>query len=92
MGKYLIKKSSRLLFTVMNSMSSAEIQIATPVYVKKTVDLIPLKKFAKEKLPLHWITRELILAEDSELDISVFLARLPLYFRLIDFDCRRRNK
>jgi len=76
----------------MHSETLAEIQVATPVYGKKTVNLTPLKNLAREQLPLHWITRELILTEDNELDASVFLARLPLYLRLIDFDSRSRNK
>lgn len=46
------------------------------------VNLSRLKTFALEKLPKDWPLREILLAENEEIDVSTFLARLPLYLKL----------
>ena len=50
---------------------------------KGKIDISRLKKFAIESLPKDWALREVLLSEESdELDIHVFLARLPVYLKL----------
>lgn len=46
------------------------------------VDVRALKSFAFEKLPKGWPLREILLSDEDELDVNVFLARLPLWLRL----------
>ena len=48
------------------------------------VNIKTLKKFALNKLPKDWPLREILLSEsDDELDVFVFLARLPVWLRLM---------
>jgi hypothetical protein len=50
--------------------------------VRNKIDLSDLKKFALERLPANCPLREVLLAEGDEVEISTFLARLPVYLRL----------
>lgn len=54
-----------------------------------TVDMKPLKKFANEKLLQDLLFKTVILLEPDELPLNLYLSRLPLYFRLIEFGCER---
>jgi hypothetical protein len=65
----------------MNAESAAEIQLENSVSRTK-VDMTRLKAFAMEKLPQDWPLREILLSESNDLDISTFLARLPVYLKL----------
>jgi len=53
--------------------------------VRTKVNIGQLKKFGLEEIPPDWPLREILLAESEELDVSVFLARLPLYLKLSSF-------
>jgi len=46
------------------------------------IDISKLRNFAANELPLGSPLREVLVSEDSELDVKTFLARLPLYLRL----------
>jgi hypothetical protein len=46
------------------------------------VNIRRLREFAFNELPKDWALREILLAESEEMEISVFLARLPLWLRL----------
>jgi len=46
------------------------------------VDLRALKSFALEKLPKDWPLHDIILSEEDELAIQIFLARLSVWLRL----------
>jgi len=46
------------------------------------VNIQKLKKFALEKLPKNSALREVLISEEDKLDITVFLARLPLWLKL----------
>ena len=64
----------------MNAESAAEIQLENSVSRTK-VDMTRLKAFAME-LPQDWPLREILLSESNDLDMSTFLARLPVYLKL----------
>ena len=49
---------------------------------REKVDMRALKSFAIQKLPKEWPLREILLSDEDELEITVFLARLPLWLRL----------
>ena len=44
---------------------------------------------AAEKLPLNWSVRNILLMENSDLEVSVFLARLPIYLHLLNLGGRQ---
>ena len=50
--------------------------------MRRKVNLQPLKAFAL-KLPSNSTLREILLLEDDELDVHTFLARMPIWLRLI---------
>ena len=52
------------------------------IMVQNKVNIRKLKQFAFEKLPKNWPLREILLSEEDELEIHVFLARLPIWLRL----------
>lgn len=53
---------------------------------KTKVNIEKLKEFALYELPKHWPLRNIILSEkEDELNIDVFLARLPILLRLSRF-------
>jgi len=68
----------------MKAKSATEIQLATNVS-KTKVNIGGLKTFAMQQLPRDWPLRELLLAESDELEISIFLARLPIWVQLSNF-------
>jgi hypothetical protein len=45
--------------------------------------MIELKKMSREKMPSDWMLREILLSEPDELPASTFVARLPLYLKLL---------
>lgn len=47
------------------------------------VSMIELKKMSREKMPSDWMLREILLSEPDELPASTFVARLPLYLKLL---------
>jgi hypothetical protein len=50
--------------------------------IKGHLNISRLRKFALDELPRNWALREVLLAENEEIDTSVFLALLPLWLRL----------
>jgi hypothetical protein len=54
-----------------------------PIEMSKTkISIRKLKDFAFAQLPKDWPLREILLSEEDELDIYVFLARLPVWLKL----------
>ncbi|MEM3697092.1 MAG: hypothetical protein QXQ94_06285 [Candidatus Bathyarchaeia archaeon] len=49
------------------------------------VSIKKLKEFAIYKLPKNSALREILISEENELDINVFLARLPVWLKLSRF-------
>jgi hypothetical protein len=49
---------------------------------KGKINIKKLKQFALENLPQNSVLREVLLSQDDELEIYVFLARLPLFLKL----------
>jgi hypothetical protein len=49
------------------------------------VNIKKLKEFVLEKLPKNSALREILISEEDELDINVFLARLPVWLKLSRF-------
>ena len=58
----------------------------------RLVDISRLKKFAFNNLPKDWPLREILLSENDELDVSVFLARLPVWLKLNRFSVGEDEK
>jgi hypothetical protein len=52
------------------------------------VDMRPVKKLASEKLSSESPLKSVLLSEPNELAIDIYLARLPLYFRLTELDAK----
>lgn len=50
---------------------------------KTKINISRLKDFALAKLPKDWVVRGLILSEENEMDVDVFLVRLPVYLKLL---------
>ena len=44
-----------------------------------------LKEFASQRLPRNAPLREVLLSEEDELEVDVFLARLPIWLKLSNF-------
>ena len=44
-----------------------------------------LKEFASQRLPRNAPLREVLLSEEDELEVDVFLARLPIWLKLSSF-------
>jgi len=51
-------------------------------HTRGRVNIGRLRKFALEELPRNWVLREVLITEDEEIDVSTFLARMPLWLRL----------
>ncbi len=49
------------------------------------VNIKKLKEFALDKLPKNNALREVLISEEDELDIKIFMARLPVWLRLNRF-------
>lgn len=47
-----------------------------------TIDTSRLKDFAIDRLPHGSVLREVLITQESQMDVRTFLARLPLYLRL----------
>lgn len=47
------------------------------------IEIRRLKTFASTNFPRYWPIRQILLLEDDLLDVNVFLARVPLWLRLI---------
>lgn len=58
----------------------------------KKVDIHKLKNFALNKIPKDWPLREILISENDELDVSVFLARVPLWLKLSRFSVGEDRK
>jgi hypothetical protein len=59
---------------------------------KIKVNMCRLKNFASEKLPKNWLLYDIILSEKDEMDVNIFLARLPVWLRLSKFSDTARDK
>jgi len=44
-----------------------------------------VKEFAYRKLPKNSPLREILLSEEDKLEVSIFLARLPVWLKLSNF-------
>lgn len=62
------------------------------VMAKTKVNIQKLKNFAFTRLPKPFALREILLSEEDELEVSIFLARLPLYLKLSRFRVREDTK
>jgi len=62
-----------------------ENRLENNMILRKSVNISPLKKFALEELPKDSPLREILIAETSEIDVSTFLARLPIWVQLSKF-------
>ena len=51
--------------------------------VETKVSMIEIKKIAREKMPIDWPLREILLAEEDHLSTETFVARLPVYLKLL---------
>lgn len=49
---------------------------------RNKIDIGSLKDFVVRRLPRNWILREILLAENEEVDIATFLARMPIWLQL----------
>ena len=49
---------------------------------KIKVNIRKLKSFAFAQLPKDCVLREILISEEDELDVSIFLARLPVWLKL----------
>jgi hypothetical protein len=52
------------------------------VTTKAKLNIRRLKDFAITKIPKNWVLREILIAETTELEVSTFLARLPIWLQL----------
>jgi hypothetical protein len=50
--------------------------------VENKVNMGQLKKFAFQEIPSDWPLRDILLAQNDEVDITTFLACLPIYLQL----------
>jgi len=44
-----------------------------------------LKEFARQKFPRDSVLREILLSEEDEMEVSTFIARLPVWLKLCNF-------
>jgi hypothetical protein len=49
---------------------------------KGKINISKLKQFALESLRPNSVLRDILLSQDDELEIQIFLARLPLFLEL----------
>ena len=62
---------------------TGRINIVEEMFVKRDkISTRKLKDFAFSRLPKQWPLREILLAEEDELETSIFLARLPVWLKL----------
>lgn len=62
--------------------SAPSLHLATP----SKVDVRGLRKFALNEIPADWPLRQVLLAEEfGDVEVMVFLARLPLWLQLCKF-------
>jgi len=52
---------------------------------KESINIANLKKFALENLPKNSPLREILIAENEQIDRLTFLARLPIWLQLSKF-------
>jgi len=50
---------------------------------KTRINIRKLKDFAFAQLPRDWPLREILLSEEDELEIYTFLARMPIWLRVL---------
>lgn len=50
---------------------------------KKKVNMIDLKKIARQEIPNNWPLRRILLDEPDELPLEIFAARFSVYWKLI---------
>lgn len=55
----------------------------------RKLDFRPLKLFARERLPRDWALREILLTEKDEIEVTEFIAKLDVWFRLLKIDASR---
>jgi hypothetical protein len=49
----------------------------------RKVDIRPLKLFAREKIPLKCVLRDLLLTDNDELEAAEFLVKTKVWLRLL---------
>jgi len=47
------------------------------------INIQRLKDFAFSEIPKDWPLREILITESEEVDVSTFLARLPVWLKLL---------
>jgi hypothetical protein len=50
--------------------------------IENKVDISQLKEFAYQNIPSDWPLRDILLAQNDEVDVTTFLACLPIYLQL----------
>jgi hypothetical protein len=50
--------------------------------VKAKINIKQLKEFVEQQFPLDAPLRQILLAENDEVEVDVFVSRLPIYLRL----------
>ncbi len=60
------------------------------VDINVKLDFTSVKKFAFEQLPSESPLREVLLAENDKIDITTFLARIPIFLHLSNLEKRGR--
>jgi len=53
------------------------------------INIRKIKDFAFSQLPKNSTLRDIILSEEDEIQVSIFLARLPIWLKLLKTETRR---
>jgi hypothetical protein len=73
---------------VVPKKSAYKVQI---VEIRNSIDFRRVKKFAAEDLPLGSSLREILLAENDEMDATTYLARIPVFLHLMRLEGKGRR-
>ena len=60
--------------------------------IKKSVDIVPLKKWVRKNMPLDSSLRELILIEGDKLTPEDFLSKIETWLTLLDIESKKSDK
>jgi len=59
--------------------------------MKNKVNIRPLKEFVLKRIPKNWPLREIILSEEDEIEITIFLARIGVWLKIADISAKRKE-
>jgi hypothetical protein len=60
--------------------------------IKKSLDIVPLKKWVRKNIPLNSSLRELILLEGDKLTPEGFLSKMETWLTLLDIESKKSDK